>query len=95
MRVVDLFCGCGGMSLGFENAGYELVASYDNWDAALNVYRQNLKHPAHKADLMESGHAAEQISKLDPEMIIGGPPCQDYSSAGARDEDGGRGSLIM
>ena len=95
MRVVDLFCGCGGMSLGFENAGYELVASYDNWDAALNVYRQNLKHPAHKADLMESGHAAEQISKLDPEMIIGGPPCQDYSSAGARDEDGGRAILTV
>ena len=41
MRVVDLFAGCGGMSLGFENAGYDVVAAYDNWDAAISIYRSN------------------------------------------------------
>lgn len=30
MRVVDLFSGCGGLSLGFENAGFDVVAAYDN-----------------------------------------------------------------
>ena len=37
MRVVDLFCGCGGLSLGFEKAGFDVVAAFDKWDAALNV----------------------------------------------------------
>ena len=32
MKVVDLFCGCGGLSLGFEKAGYEIVSAFDNWD---------------------------------------------------------------
>ena len=41
MRVVDLFCGCGGMSLGFEKAGYEVIAGYDNWDPAIELYKKN------------------------------------------------------
>ena len=52
MKVVDLFCGCGGLSLGFEKAGMDVVAAFDNWVDALNVYRQNFAHPAIKADLM-------------------------------------------
>ena len=44
MRVVDLFCGCGGLSLGFQNAGFEIVAAYDKWKAALEVYRKNFSH---------------------------------------------------
>jgi len=31
MKVVDLFCGCGGLSLGFEKAGMDVVAGFDNW----------------------------------------------------------------
>ena len=38
IKAVDLFCGCGGMSLGFQNAGFQLLAAYDNWDAAINIY---------------------------------------------------------
>ena len=33
MKIVDLFCGCGGLSLGFQNAGFEIVAAYDKWQA--------------------------------------------------------------
>ena len=51
MRVVDLFCGCGGLSLGFQNAGYEVVAAYDKWEAALDVYRLNFTHAAESLDL--------------------------------------------
>ncbi|PDO09139.1 MAG: hypothetical protein BLM47_14320, partial [Candidatus Reconcilbacillus cellulovorans] len=41
-RTVDLFAGCGGLSLGFAQAGFEIVAAYDNWERALECYRANL-----------------------------------------------------
>ena len=95
MKVVDLFCGCGGLSLGFQNAGYEIVASMDNWDAAMDVYRLNFTHPVYKVDLMNVSKAAAIIQEYAPDMIIGGPPCQDYSSAGGRNEEGGRAILTV
>ncbi|WP_279170164.1 DNA cytosine methyltransferase [Prevotella denticola] len=95
MKVVDLFCGCGGLSLGFQQAGFDIIAAYDNWEAATEVYRLNFSHPVHKADLMNAARASESIMQYSPEMIIGGPPCQDYSSAGERNEDGGRAILTV
>ena len=95
MRVVDLFCGCGGLSLGFEKAGMDIVAAFDNWQDALYVYRNNFNHPAIKADLMDVEKAVEQIRPYSPDMIIGGPPCQDFSSAGKRNENNGRGDLTV
>lgn len=95
MRIVDLFCGCGGLSLGFQKAGNEIVAGYDNWDAATDVYRLNLHHPVFKADLMNIEKVIPSVKEFSPTMIIGGPPCQDYSPAGKRDEDGGRAILTI
>lgn len=95
MRIVDLFCGCGGLSLGFQKAGNSIVAGYDNWDAATDVYRLNFHHPVLKADLMNVDKVIPSILDLSPDMIIGGPPCQDYSAAGKRDEEGGRAILTV
>lgn len=95
MRVVDLFCGCGGLSLGFQKAGFKISAAFDNWDDAITVYHNNFKHPVIKLDLSDVDLAVSAISKHRPNMIIGGPPCQDFSSAGKRDEDGGRGDLTI
>lgn len=95
MRVIDLFCGCGGLSLGFEKAGFDVVAAYDKWEAALHVYNINFNHPAKQLDLTDVNTCVETISALCPNMIIGGPPCQDFSSAGKRDEDNGRGNLTV
>lgn len=95
MRVVDLFCGCGGLSLGFAKAGMEVVAAFDNWTDALAVYRNNFRHPAICADLMDVDASVELIRPYAPDMIIGGPPCQDFSSAGKRDENNGRGDLTV
>lgn len=83
------------MSLGFQKAGFDILCAYDNWDSAINVYRANFSHPISKMDLMDSGYAIKEINKYDPDMIIGGPPCQDFSSAGKRDEDLGRGDLTV
>ncbi len=95
MRVVDLFCGCGGLSLGFQKAGFDVVAAYDKWEAALNVYRDNFNHPASVLDLSNVQASSIVIDEKQPDMIIGGPPCQDFSSAGKRDEEGGRGDLTV
>lgn len=95
MRVVDLFSGCGGLSLGFSMAGFDIVAAYDNWKVALETYRLNFKHKATMLDLKDVEHSVEIIGQDKPDMIIGGPPCQDFSSAGKRDENNGRGDLTV
>lgn len=83
MKAVDLFSGCGGMSLGFQNAGVEVVAAYDNWEPAVEIYRANFTHPIHAVDL-NSKKALDAIKAAAPELIFGGPPCQDFSIAGER-----------
>ena len=95
MRAVDLFCGCGGMSLGFQLSGHEVVAGFDNWDKAIEVYRENFDHQVSRLDLNDVGLSVSEICRHKPEMIIGGPPCQDFSSAGKRNEDNGRGDLTV
>ncbi len=95
MNTVDLFCGCGGLSLGFEQAGYKIMAAYDNWDDAIAIYKENFSHPIFKQDLSDVGSTVNELKDYSLDMIIGGPPCQDYSSAGQRNEDNGRGVLTV
>lgn len=94
MKVVDLFSGCGGLSLGFINSGYDIVAAYDNWKPAIDVYKANFEHPIFSTDL-SSKEVIEEIREHKADIIIGGPPCQDFSSAGKRDENGGRADLTI
>ena len=84
LRTVDLFSGCGGMSLGFERAGFDVVAAFDAWSTAIDCYRQNFSHPATVMDLSDVSASVDTINALSPDVIIGGPPCQDFSSAGKR-----------
>ena len=93
MKCVDIFSGCGGMSLGFGAAGIDIVAAIDNWEEALEVYSQNFDHPVIQHDLGDEEAAVKLIREFDPSIIIGGPPCQDFSSAGKRDETLGRADL--
>ena len=95
MKAVDLFCGCGGLSLGFIQSGFDVIASFDNWDEAIAVYKNNFDHPINKQDLTDIDGTVDMIIPLRPDIIIGGPPCQDFSSAGNRDEDNGRGELTV
>lgn len=93
MRVVDLFSGCGGMSLGFDQAGFNIVGAFENWDAAIKIYQANFEHPVHQMDLSKDD-VYETIMELKPDLIMGGPPCQDYSIAGKR-ELGSRANLTI
>ena len=92
LKTIDLFSGCGGMSLGFQNAGFDIVAAYDNWIPAVNVYRMNFDHPIYEQDLMDE-RVQTRIKEIEPDIIIGGPPCQDFSSAGHRNVNLGRAIL--
>ena len=81
--VLDLFSGCGGMSLGFEQAGFEIKLGIDNWNDALLTFKNNHKN----SNILEN-----DLSLLEPseigidsiDVIIGGPPCQGFSIAGKR-----------
>lgn len=95
MQIIDLFSGCGGMTQGFINAGYKVIAAFDYWEAAINVYIKNFDHPIYPVDLSKSNVRNYLIDTFHPEMIIGGPPCQDFSSAGKRNETLGRANLTV
>lgn len=87
MKVVDLFAGCGGLSLGFEKAGLDVIAAFEWWDTAVKCYAENFNHPVIQFDLSDTDNAIKEIRKYAPDMIIGGPPCQDFSHAGKRIEN--------
>lgn len=94
-RVVDVFAGGGGLSLGFGDAGFNIEAAFDNWDPAIKFYEDNFDHPIVKCDLGNVSLSVSLISKYLPNIIIGGPPCQDFSSAGKRNENLGRADLTL
>ncbi|WP_421533812.1 DNA cytosine methyltransferase [Ochrobactrum quorumnocens] len=83
---MDLFCGGGGMSMGLRNAGFNVVQAYDNWQPAVDTYRENIGHHIWKHDLNDILGVGSMLSSLQPDMIAGGPPCQDYTIAGQRVE---------
>ena len=85
MRTIDLFSGCGGLSLGFQNAGFEIIAGFDNWQPAITIYEKNFNHPISNLDIAKVTNF-DIFKDCNPDIIIGGPPCQDFSSAGKRNE---------
>ena len=100
MNVLDLFAGCGGLSVGFEQAGFKVIAGVDYDEPALNTFKHNHRgsHAIH-LDLSRED-AMEQIRArigLEPQidLITGGPPCQGFSLTGPRKLDDARNSLYM
>jgi DNA (cytosine-5)-methyltransferase 1 len=88
---VSLFSGCGGLDLGFVNAGFRCVGAFDAEPEVLATYRHNLGTPAHNCDL--SGPFLPE--KLTADLVVAGPPCQGFSTAGKRDLNDPRNSLLI
>lgn len=103
LKVIDLFCGCGGLSHGFLEAGYDVVIGVDHDEAALKTYSRNHKNSiALKADLFKE-EAIDEIKEKyaqktgsdQVDLIIGGPPCQGFSLTGSRDINDTRNTLYL
>lgn len=94
-KTIDLFAGCGGLTIGFQNAGFNVVAAADNWEPVLAVYRENFGHDVLDLDLSDVEKSVSALKKYEADVIVGGPPCQDFSQAGKRDENLGRGNLTI
>lgn len=96
LKVIDLFCGCGGLSQGFIDAGYKVILGIDHWQDALDTFSHN--HPqsttinANLSTLIASEVRAE-LDSNNIDVIIGGPPCQGFSIAGNRIIDDERNKL--
>ncbi len=94
LKAVDLFCGCGGLSAGLIQSGINVVAAYDNWEPALNTYRRNIGDHADTLDITDVRQVADSIASTKADIVAGGPPCQDFSTAGKRIE-AGRANLTL
>lgn len=85
MRVADFFCGGGGFSEGFRQAGFQIVFAVDKWQPAVTTYKGNKPGVNVLLDdvIRISNLVDEEFEKLvpDSEIIIGSPPCQAFSQS--------------
>lgn len=88
LTVVDLFCGAGGLSLGLQRAGWKVMQAFDHFKAAVATYERNL------GDHVSSANICEDLALPRSTMIVGGPPCQGFSSAGLRRSGDRRNTLV-
>jgi DNA (cytosine-5)-methyltransferase 1 len=89
--VTSLFSGVGGLDLGFDWAGFEILWASDLNKDATDSYLKNFGRPAIQCDISEL--TADSIPTAD--VIIGGPPCQSFSLVGQRKQDDPRGKLVF
>ena len=96
MKVIDLFCGTGGFGLGARQAGFDVVGSIDIDPVLTSSHAMNFNSGALKlADITElSGTSLLDWSGGKVDGIIGGPPCQGFSSMGRRDQSDPRRDLV-
>lgn len=98
-KAISLFAGAGGCSLGFKNAGVNIIAAYENAEAAISTYNKNFGlNCCQNVDLSSCdflklrNNLKLQRGELD--IIIGGPPCQGFTTAGNRFWDDARNKLV-
>ena len=94
---VDLFSGVGGLSLGLQRAGWRPVAAIDHWKDAVHSYNANLAdevHSCHRVDVTDLASVLAVIPER-PDWVVGGPPCQGFSTVGRRDRGDVRNRLFL
>lgn len=99
MNAIDLFAGCGGLSKGFMDAGFNIIVGVDNDQAALNTFAKNHNGAvALNADLSKQ-ETFDEIKRIagdrEIDVVIAGPPCQGFSLTGPRNFDDERNKLYL
>lgn len=93
---IDLFCGAGGMSLGFEEAGFDVVAGVELDPVHANVHTYNFPDcTVYRQDIAELTGDDLKNGHGEIDVVIGGPPCQGFSLIGKREETDERNGLVM
>ena len=97
-NIIDLFCGAGGLSHGFNMAGFHTLLGIDHIDTFVETFSNN--HPksiglACDITKLSNKKIKELIKNKKVDLIVGGPPCQGFSMAGRRDPKDPRNSLFM
>lgn len=98
MKIIDLFCGIGGLSLGFEQSGFEVISAVDMWEDAVVTYNHNRHNKVAQVITVEDFNDLILPNILDNHKItgiIGGPPCQGFSTVGRREIDDPRNKMYL
>lgn len=98
INVLDLFCGAGGLSCGFERAGFSIVLGIDNDQKALETFEAN--HNGAKSICGDITNISYEdiknvIGDQQIDVIVGGPPCQGFSLSGPRNFNDPRNKLYL
>ena len=91
----SLFRG-GGLSLGLHQAGWNCLGAMDAWKEAVETYRRNLRgHQAHAVDIhdVDAAWLSKNLADI-PDWVVGGPPCQGWSTVGKRHRNDERNELF-
>ncbi len=93
LKAIDLFCGCGGLSWGLKNAGFDIVAALDLDPLAIETYRMNHKYTLTLQQDIREVSPIKLLKKLKMEkgeldLLAGCPPCQGFSTL--RTNNGGK-----
>ena len=84
-RLIDFFCGAGGLSLGFVQEGFQVDLANDHEEVCIETYKYN--HPEIPEDRIIQGDIRKIVNHIDNfitkeiDIVVGGPPCQGFSSA--------------
>lgn len=95
-RFIDLFSGAGGLTKGLQDAGWDCALALDGWADAIDTYKLNLPgHPALCMDIKDAdlGFLARHLDS-EVDWVVGGPPCQGWSTVGKRQWDDERNDLF-
>ena len=98
-NIIDLFCGCGGLSKGFEEAGYNTLLGVDIEQSALNTFEKNHNGAVGMNLDLSASDSFDKIDKVvngrTIDVIVGGPPCQGFSLTGPRNFEDKRNKLYL
>lgn len=94
-RVVSLFSGCGGLDVGFRDAGFEIVYACDSDYAAVDCYARNVGNHVHQRDVRTQAFTNDIDLIAECDIVLGGFPCQGFSKAGPKRADDDRNQLYQ